>query len=343
MINDLGCPAAGKHRDLDAAQAKKSERAVQNVMTAIPHFTNSWRTPNKENLFSLSSRAPVPADVEVDVHRADTVGKTLKEDFIQNRLGYASEKCFFDTLKRQKLRSMEDNNKKVSLTTSQGKLIQYQEQINLAFKLLVKSQMEKASLNLDTLMGYSLSLVQHCLGTVDGFFAKSNKASMMHFTMEDHSELVAYPKDAMFIQDGNALFHTMTNLAPAFRGIALQLLGLMLPKRDFVFSTESYRLGSIKSQERLRRECGEQFLLDGSATRKPKDFKKFLTNAGNKRQLCKLILDMWSNSSAAAHLQKCNSVVLVKDDKAHKLHARNGQVRSSLLVVNSIVKSFHYW
>ena len=42
---------------------------------------------------------------------------------------------------------------------------------------------------------------------------------MIHFMMEDHSELVAYPKDSIFIQDGNALFHTMANLAPTFRGI----------------------------------------------------------------------------------------------------------------------------
>ena len=85
-------------------------------------------------------------------------------------------KCFFNTLKRQKLRSMEDNNKNVSLTTSHGKLIQYQERCHQAFKLLVKSQMQKAPLEFDTLMGYSLLPVSHCLGTADGFFAKTNKA-----------------------------------------------------------------------------------------------------------------------------------------------------------------------
>ena len=94
----------------------------------------------------------------------------------------------------------------------------------------------------------------------------------------------------------------------------------MLPKRDFVFSTDSYHPGSIKTQEQLRQGCGEQFLLDGSATHKPKDFKEFLMNDENKRQLCQLILDVWSSSSATAgHLQKCNSVVLVMDGKAHKL------------------------
>ena len=165
---------------------------------------------------------------------------------------------------------------------------------------------------------------------------------MMHFMMKDHSELVPYPKESMFVQDCNALFHTMINVAPTFRGITLQLLDLMLPKRDFVFSTDSYHPRSIKIQESLRRECGEQFLLDGSATCKPKDFKEFLTNDENKRQLCKLILDVWSSSSIAFHFQKCNSIVLVVDGKAHELDARNGQVRSSFLIVNSIAKTFHY-
>ena len=133
--------------------------------------------------------------------------------------------------------------------------------------------MQKTPLNLDTLMGYSLSPVLHCLGTADGFFAKTNKVSMMHFMMEDHSELVAYPKDFMSIQDSNALFPTMTNLAPTFRGTVLQLLDLMLLKRDFVFLTDSYHPGSIKKQERLRRGCGEQFLLDGSVTHNLKDLR----------------------------------------------------------------------
>ena len=121
--------------------------------------------------------------------------------------------------------------------------------------------------------------------------------------MENHSHAVAYPKDSMFRQDGNTLFLTMTNLPPTFRGITLQLLDLMLPKHDVVFSTDSYHPGSIKTQERLRQGCGEEFILDGQATRKPKDFKEFIKNDENKRQLCRLILDVWSSFSAAAHLQ----------------------------------------
>lgn len=84
----------GKHRDLEEAQVRKSEKAIENVMTAISHLTSHWRTPNKEKLFSFVSGAPVHADVELDVLRDDTVRKTLKKDFIQNRLDYTAIKFF---------------------------------------------------------------------------------------------------------------------------------------------------------------------------------------------------------------------------------------------------------
>lgn len=96
-------------------------------------------------------------------------------------------------------------------------------------------------------MGFSVVPTTACFATPDGFFAKTNKASMMHKVVEDFNIIVNYPKDSMFIQDGNALFHTVTDLAPTFGGISLQLLDLMVPKRDFVFSTDSYHPGSIKT------------------------------------------------------------------------------------------------
>ena len=81
--------------------------------------------------------------------------------------------------------------------------------------------MLSAPIDLDILLTYSLSPIPHCLGTPDGFFSKTNKASMLHFLMEDHNAEVQYPKDSMFIQDGNALFHTLVNMPPTFGGICL--------------------------------------------------------------------------------------------------------------------------
>lgn len=131
--------------------------------------------------------------------------------------------------------------------------------------LLIKSQHLDEPLKLDELMRYSLTPVPRSLGTADGLFNKTNKAAMLHFLMEDAPEDVPYPKDALYIQDGNALFHALTNLPPTFGTICLQVLDQMVAKKNFVFSTDSYHADSIKAQQRLRRGFSQQYIIDGPA------------------------------------------------------------------------------
>ena len=71
-------------------------------------------------------------------------------------------------------------------------------------------------------------------------------------------------------------------LLPTFGEICLQVLDQMVAKKNFIFSTDSYHPDSIKSQERLRRGFSEKFIIDGPATRKPTDYKLFLSNDENK-------------------------------------------------------------
>ena len=176
--------------------------------------------------------------------------------------------------------------------------------------------MLNAPIDLDVLLSYSLFSVPHCLCTPDGFFPKTNKTSMLRFLMEDYNAEVKYPKDSMFIQDKNALFHTLANFPPTFRGISLQILDLMVSKKGFIFSTDSYYLDSIKTLER-KRGCGEQFILVGSATRKPKDFKAFLTNDANKKQLHEVLLKVWENPAAVSRLQISTDAVIIVEGTAH--------------------------
>ena len=132
-------------------------------------------------------------------------------------------------------------------------VIQYREQSDLAFVLLVKSQQLEEPIELAELMKYSLTPVPHSLGTPDGFLNKTNKAGMMHFMLEEVSEEVTYPTESILIQDGHALFHALNNLPPTFGAICLKILDQMVAKKDVIFSTDSYYPDSIKSQERLRR------------------------------------------------------------------------------------------
>ena len=196
----------------------------------------------------MASGSPVSTDAENDVLGAEDLGRSLKEEFI-NRFEVGSKFHFFDPAKRQKLCTMEAASMKAKLTTSQGKLVQFQEQSDLAFPLLVKSQVQENPLDLQELLTYSLAPVPHCLGTPDGFFAKTNKVSMLYFLMKDNVEEVKFPTQSMFIQDGN-IFYSLIGLAPTFGGVSLQMLSQIAQKQKFIFSTDSYHEDLIKGQER---------------------------------------------------------------------------------------------
>ena len=121
IITDPDHPRSGRHRELEKAMIEKSETAVQNVITAIQNFTNPFRITVKEKLNSLASDAHVPKDVEKDLLQAEAVGKAVKPEFIE-RLKSGNPESFFDPVKRNKLNTMEASNKKVHLTSSQGKV-----------------------------------------------------------------------------------------------------------------------------------------------------------------------------------------------------------------------------
>ena len=123
LIDDPDCPKAGKHRELERAEIKRSENAVQRTTSAVRNFTNPFSLVDKDHLYSLASGAPVSSEVELGVLRAEAVGKEAKELFIRDRfMNGCSETLFFEPITRQKLKIMDDSNKTVNLTASQGKV-----------------------------------------------------------------------------------------------------------------------------------------------------------------------------------------------------------------------------
>ena len=103
----------------------------------------------------------------------------------------------------------------------------------------------------------------------------------------------------------------------------------MIAKKNFIFSTDSYHPYSIKVTERLRRGCSERLLLDGSATRRPADWKLFLNNDQNKTQLAELLLKVWSSNDSASRLAKCDDACLVVDGKFYKFNSSDGKVSNT--------------
>jgi hypothetical protein len=327
MNNDSDVSSSSKHREQTKSEIKRSETAVRKAMDAIEGFINPFDVADKTHLYVLSSGAPVPADVEFDVLNAEKIGQKEKEKFVNERLSGKGKKDFFDKLQKPKLKTMANMNKKLKLTSTQGQVIQYQEQANIAFQILVKSQLLSTPISIDELMTFCLSPVPHSLGTPDGFMAKTNKATLLHYLTSDVSE-ASLPTSAagttIFIEDGNATFHSLKDIPPTFKHICLKVLNQLGHKPDLIFSTDMYVKNSIKSQERLRRGCSEKIILEGINTRKPADFKLFLGNDENKNQLFKLMHTIWTGKEAARCLPD-RRVIIVVQGQAFLLTSPDGQ------------------
>ena len=119
LIDDLDCPKAGKHCELERAKTQKSEKAVQRTISAIRNFTNPLSLLDKDPLYSLASGASVSAEVDFHLFRTEAAGKDAKEAFIRDRFVNGSAVLFFEPIKRQKLKIMEFSNKTIKLTSSQ--------------------------------------------------------------------------------------------------------------------------------------------------------------------------------------------------------------------------------
>ena len=123
LITDPDNPRSGRHRELEKAEISKSEQAVVRVIDgAVKNFTNPFMIADKERLYCLASGAPVPLDVETDVLQAEATGKDAKGDFV-DVLKNGEAGSFFFPIKKKKLKTMETCSKKVTLTSSQGKVV----------------------------------------------------------------------------------------------------------------------------------------------------------------------------------------------------------------------------
>ena len=87
---------------------------------------------------------------------------------------------------------------------------------------------------------------------------------------------------------------------------------------DGIISTDMYSSSSVKSLERKRRVSGEKLILKGKKTKKPSDWKSFLTNSENKKQLIELIYNVWSETEFLSKIDG-QSVTLIKEGEAFEM------------------------
>ncbi|GFN93834.1 hypothetical protein PoB_002034000 [Plakobranchus ocellatus] len=144
---------------------------------------------------------------------------------------------------------------------------------------------------MEKVLKYPLSPVPWSLSSPGGLPLKINKATLLHklentFNSFESHDFSRQPYTA-YIIDGNALLHCLSSGPDTFKDFAKQAFRSLPQTTSVHFVTDIYKPYSKKSCECLRSgaSTAKTYVLRGSATKVPKNFKKFLSNDGNKKAL----------------------------------------------------------
>ena len=318
-----GSEGGRQHHDVRPSEIQKSEQNVLRTVEAFKSFLDPFSVEDNDRLYNISSGAPVPTSIETDVMRAEVAGKKAKEAFIRDRL--EKKEKFFEPVKRMNLKVMSDMNKTIRVKTAKNKVVEYKQQGNIAFQLLVWSQSQDRRIDMKELMAFPLTPIPYSIGTADGFLAKTDKAKGYHHLTKDIEDAVVLQGErTLVIEDGNASFYYMKELPDNFNQISHKVFDIMSKNPDVIFSTDMYKDDSVKAMERKRRGCAEKLIIKGENTKKPADWKEFLTNDQNKKQFIEILLTVWSSDRFADKL-KGRSVTLICEGRAYCLSSEDGK------------------
>jgi hypothetical protein len=178
---------------------------VVKVAEAIVGFINPFEMEQKDKLYCISYGASATSEIERDVIFAEAFCADAKVDFISESL--EKHEKFFDPIKQLNLKTLSQLAKKTTIKSSQNKIIEYRQQSNIAFQLLVRSQCDDLRINLKELLAYPLTPVPYSIATSDGFLNKTDKSKGYHFLTKDVEDVLPPPDDeTLVIEDSNAAF-----------------------------------------------------------------------------------------------------------------------------------------
>lgn len=205
------------------------------------------------------------------------------------------------------------------LVASNKQVVHYKATSGFIFQLFVKSQVQGLQISMGDLMTYPLTLTPPSVATIDGFFAKTNKAKGMSYLTGKGDIYTSIHENCALIQDGNSSFY-MSNVPPTMKTISQRIFASLPKSTELIFSTDTYceRLESPKSAERNLRGCGERYIVEGINVRRPHDWGTFLTNDENKRSFIRLLRDHWSSPDMAEEISQ-RALIFIEDGQAYKI------------------------
>lgn len=252
------------HANLQKSRIKKDEKDVQEVTDLLLNSCLNPFSNGSQPLASISTSAiPPPDHIAQVLARAYQAGETAFQNFKNNRLEPDKPLVkFYDTLKKQKLKTFANIRKAKRATKSKGDetVLRIRAYRNLLVRMIIIA--ESRHLHMQEVLQHPLGPLPSSLMTSNGLPRKTNKAQLGR-ELEKLIEPTTHITDpSVYLTDGMALVQKLkVSDNMTFGQTADAALSRVLQEGgnskciDIVFDV--YNKISIKSAEREQRGEGE--------------------------------------------------------------------------------------
>ena len=202
-------PLGLKHHNLGPSRIRKDELAMQSLVDLMD---KEWINPfgsDPMELTSLSTGTAVPPNVASDLLKANEIGEKAYKEFHNDRIK-SREKCFHDTLSKQKLKTFSNVNKS-SVTKGKNKETVLKADHNLFGHMVLIATSRK--LDMRAVLEHPLGPLPWSLGNSDRTLKKTSKAFLTWQLERNVSFSDEIPQPSTCIIDGMALYRRLIGKA----------------------------------------------------------------------------------------------------------------------------------
>ncbi|CAH1248853.1 Hypp8457 [Branchiostoma lanceolatum] len=321
--------AHSDHTDLQNSRITRDEADVMALDIMLErHWINPFSSEHQD-LVCLSTGKLATPKIEEDLLNAKAVGEKAYEAFRVQRLEKDSQQIqFHDTMKKSKLKTFSELNKKVKVRDKTAKEIILKADMALFGQMIIIAESRK--LHLRDVLCHPLGPLPWSLATTDGSLRKTVKSTLAKELQKNVPAADNIPHPSACIVDGMALVQRLKADQKTFSEVADSLLNMILhegshsSRIDVVFDV--YQENSIKSVERERRgsECGTEF-RHIQPEHKVLQWKKFVLNPKNKTSLTRFLTNEWKQDKYRRKL-KDKVLFIACDEGCHKISTERTHV-----------------
>ena len=311
----------------------KRQKFDETLVTSCIEMINQWNNPFEpsEGIVNLSSGVTASEEIKEDLLKAKEIGERCLDEFLKSRIE-SGEVSLYEPIRKQKLKTFDNATKKKVLKVKGTDVAVKADRQTFARLLLIQQQ---RGIDLKKVLTYELSSLPLSLANPDGTLCKTAKSKLISILHPSIPQIQTLPNNSTAkIFDGMVLLQKIPPNLETFGYISGYLIRKIMKdsKNATFFVTDHYLPNSIKSMERKKRSNGGTLRI--KVTRRdqarPTQLRKFFSNADNKLDLIKFLLEDWQTNPEFIPVLQGKQLFVTLKDQAYRITTSN----NSLMIID---------